>query len=79
VEELREGTAAGFGSGWLQPTVSGEAWTETVLYTFESSSNGKHPTSVAIQRGNLVGTTREGGTSKACGAQGCGVLFQLAS
>ena len=43
------------------PTVSGDAWTENILYTFTGGSDGCGPSGVAIGRGGvLYGTTSNG-------------------
>lgn len=51
------------------------SWTESVLYSFKGGSDGDSPIStlVADARGNLYGTTSDGG-SAACG---CGTIFRL--
>jgi uncharacterized repeat protein (TIGR03803 family) len=51
---------------------------ETLLYSFTGSSDGKDPDSVLLldSRGNLYGTTAEGGNSGR-GGTGCGVVFEL--
>jgi len=58
----------------LSPNGSG-AWTETVLYNFQSSTSGETPEAGLIfdQAGNLYGTTFHGGNN-ACG---CGAVFEL--
>jgi len=50
---------------------------ETVLHTF-SGSDGANPISVLLfdKRGNLYGTTENGGVSTVCGG-GCGTVFEL--
>jgi uncharacterized repeat protein (TIGR03803 family) len=85
------GTAAGGGSmsngivlRLSPPAVKGGAWTETILYNFAGSdlNDGATPNSNLITdgKGNLYGTTEEGGYS--CGEPGgvegsCGTVFEL--
>ena len=64
------------------PTTAGAAWTETILYTFNSPY--KHagfpgPSLAMDESGNLYGTTEEGGGGTHCphGANDCGVVFKL--
>jgi uncharacterized repeat protein (TIGR03803 family) len=65
----------------LLPAFSGQAWTWLTLYTFDSSSpqNGWFPYAGVVldQAGNLYGATNSGGTSTACGNDGCGTVFEL--
>lgn len=51
------------------------SWTESVLYSFKGGSDGDSPIStlVADAKGNLYGTTSDGG-SPTCG---CGTIFRL--
>jgi uncharacterized repeat protein (TIGR03803 family) len=62
------------------PAQPGGMWTESVLYAFQGSpTDGADPVSgvvFSIQKGNLYGTTREGG-SGTCASDGCGTVFQL--
>jgi uncharacterized repeat protein (TIGR03803 family) len=56
------------------PTVIGQGWTETVLYSFNGgAADGANPTCTLTfdGQGNLYGTTQYGGTS------GSGTIFQL--
>jgi len=58
---------------------SGGGWTEKVLYNFGSvSSDGSQPlgTLVFDAKGNLYGTTNNGGSGLSC-AGGCGTVFEL--
>jgi uncharacterized repeat protein (TIGR03803 family) len=52
------------------------------LYSFcsqPSCSDGSYPaSSLTPYKGQLYGTSTEGGTSSACGQLGCGVVFQIA-
>jgi uncharacterized repeat protein (TIGR03803 family) len=52
------------------------SWTETVIYNFKGGSDGDSPIStlVADAKGNLYGTTSDGGAAKC----GCGTIFGLA-
>ena len=68
-----------FGSGAVfELSPSGTSWTETVLYSFTSGTDGGEPyggvTLDAV--GNLYGTTVTGGSGGACEG-GCGVAFKL--
>lgn len=60
------------------PTQAGGTWTYTVLHTFAGGKDGATPaTTMAFdQKGNLYGTTWNGG-STACNL-GCGTVFKLA-
>jgi uncharacterized repeat protein (TIGR03803 family) len=51
---------------------------ETLLYSFTGGSDGGGPDSVLLfdSKGNLYGTTGNGGNSE-CGGTGCGVVFEL--
>jgi uncharacterized repeat protein (TIGR03803 family) len=54
-------------------SMSGSAWTETVLYTFTGGADGRTPNGVILDAsGNLFGTTNGGGDSS-----GDGVVFEL--
>lgn len=79
------GTTSGGGSASLgavvELTPSGSTWTETVLYSFTSVSDGVSPSSSLTMdgSGNLYGTTEFGGnTSGDCSPTGCGTVFKLA-
>ena len=77
----RNGGTRGFGTVFelSPPAVPGGTWTETVLYNFQSGSDGAFPVATLIfdATGNLYGTTLEGGAAAAC-SSGCGTVFQLA-
>jgi uncharacterized repeat protein (TIGR03803 family) len=62
-------------------TRSGNSWTETVLYSFTGGTDGAGPGSgVAFDtKGNIYGTTPDGGKPNGCAGQGCGVVYQLVS
>lgn len=87
------GTTEGGGSGFcglgapcglvfeLSPTESGP-WTETVLYSFSSLSDGMEPQGPLVRDvdGNLFGTTPIGGSvGNNCGYPyyGCGTVFKI--
>jgi uncharacterized repeat protein (TIGR03803 family) len=57
------------GSGWAQAT-------EKILYSFTGSADGGYPQSglVADSKGNLYGTTSQGGSGAYCH---CGTIFEL--
>jgi uncharacterized repeat protein (TIGR03803 family) len=61
------------------PASTGGAWTETVLHAFTGGSDGGFPFAglIANSRGNLYGTTFEGGSLSSC-SEGCGIVFELA-
>jgi uncharacterized repeat protein (TIGR03803 family) len=54
---------------------------ETVLHSFTGGSDGSSPEGTLIRdkKGNLYGTTSQGGDDNECGGGGCGVVFKLAS
>jgi len=62
------------------PTKEGQAWTETVLYSFDPSNDDiirpEGPVTID-QSGNLYGTTVSGGDLNCQGGFGCGVVFEL--
>ena len=53
-------------------------WKETILYSFTGGNDGDHPIGgVTLDtKGNLYGTTNDGGGSANCGS-GCGTVFEL--
>jgi len=57
-------------------THSNGVWTESVLYSFKGGSDGDSPISTLVSdaKGNLYGTTSDGGAA-GCG---CGTIFRLA-
>src|SRR5208282_714984 len=64
----------------ISPPSSGTGvWNETILYTFTGDSDGYSPVAnlTIDSHGNLYGTTTWGGSSSACGGNGCGTVFQL--
>lgn len=52
------------------------SWTESVLYSFKGGSGGDSPISTLVTdaKGNLYGTTSDGGAAKC----GCGTIFKMA-
>lgn len=62
----------------LKPAGNG-TWTESVLYTFTSYSDGVNPESALAMdsSGNLFGTTVYGGDTSCGGGYGCGEVFEL--
>jgi len=61
-------------------TQSGNAWTETILYTFHPGADGHFPLAgLAFDgAGSLYGTTAFGGhPAPKCSASGCGIVFKL--
>ena len=59
------------------PSATGDAWKETVLYTFKNDANGYAPGSLVFKNGTLVGANASGGSYAIC-QYGCGTLFELA-
>jgi uncharacterized repeat protein (TIGR03803 family) len=66
------------------PAQPGGVWTETVLYTFASNSDGYDPSGRLLlgKKGEIYGTTQEGGGAggaSLCGefVSGCGDVFEL--
>jgi uncharacterized repeat protein (TIGR03803 family) len=59
-------------------TLSAQAQTESLLYTFTQTTTGFHPVSGLVRdtQGNLYGTTYQGGNTN-CGGLGCGTVFEL--
>ena len=62
----------------LSPGADGK-WTETILYSFDTSGNGYAPgASMTFDaNGNLYGTASGGNGTGSCGVGGCGVVFEL--
>ncbi len=68
-----------YGCGFVyELTPSSGGWTFTELYEFTGGSDGEFPIGgVAVDsNGNIYGTAYSGGTH-ACGAQGCGVAWEI--
>lgn len=62
------------------PAVPRGEWTEQVIYSFSSGSDGLFPgAGVTLDPdGTIYGTTLDGGNSNACPANpGCGIVYQL--
>lgn len=68
-----------FGCGTIfKLTPSPGGWTETVLYSFQGTTDGAFPSGVVLDRaGNLYGTTSSGGNISCASPFGCGVVFRL--
>jgi uncharacterized repeat protein (TIGR03803 family) len=60
------------------PAGHGGEWEETTLYTFEGSTDARHPIAGLIfdKFGNLYSTTQWGGTGTSCQG-GCGTMFEV--
>lgn len=64
----------------LTPPVSGQIWSETVLYSFQGGNDGQIPFGEVVfdSAGNLYGTTSRGGVNHlGCFQSGCGTIFEL--
>src|SRR5579872_3363417 len=61
------------------PRTSGGGWAETVLYSFQDTTDGSQPHGglVLDANGDIYGTTYWGGNLSDCGGYGCGVVFKL--
>lgn len=59
-------------------TPSGGGYTESILHSFGSGTDGQYPLSDVVldTAGNVYGTTNEGGTGTECNL-GCGTVYQL--
>ena len=70
-----------FGYGTVFKLTRGQNgdWTESVLYSFQATPDGKNPYGgVTLDRqGNLYGTTAAGGSGGECTGDGCGTIFKL--
>jgi uncharacterized repeat protein (TIGR03803 family) len=69
-------TQSGGANGWgsiFELSNAGGNWTETILYSFQSGSDGGAPYSAPVfdESGNLYGT------ATARGSQGCGTVYEL--
>jgi len=63
------------------PKQKGGQWTEMVLYSYASGTDGANPNGglVLDRKGAIYGTTYGGGNENGeCGAAGCGTVFKLA-
>jgi uncharacterized repeat protein (TIGR03803 family) len=62
------------------PAEPGGAWTEAVLYSFQSGSDGSSPLAAVVMGsgGVLYGTTVAGGTGTCDTSVGCGTVYSLA-
>lgn len=79
------GGAFNYGTVFELSRSSEGAWSETVLYSFRGRTDGGRPVGglIADAKGNLYGTTAQGGLKINCqnGAQGkpgCGVVYKMA-
>jgi uncharacterized repeat protein (TIGR03803 family) len=60
------------------PATQGGAWTESILYTFQGTTDGAFPNGVILdESGNLYGTAGSGGDFHYCVEYGCGTVFEL--
>jgi uncharacterized repeat protein (TIGR03803 family) len=60
-------------------TPSGGGYTESILHSFGSGTDGAYPESGVVldAAGNVYGTTAAGGTGTECNGGGCGTVYQL--
>jgi len=75
------GTCSGDGCGTIYKlTRADNSWSESVLYSFTGGTDGAGPGGGVVfdKKGNLYGTTPDGGKPNGCGGIGCGVVYQLA-
>jgi len=75
------GTGCNYGCGTvfkMTPGGNGQ-WTESILYSFQGTNDGKAPVSELIfdEAGNLYSTTYDGGGQGTCTNGGCGTVFEL--
>jgi hypothetical protein len=58
----------------------GDAWAESVLYSFQGGTDGEYPSTIGVgNAGALFGTAVSGGTASAsCDGGTCGTVFKLA-
>jgi uncharacterized repeat protein (TIGR03803 family) len=71
------GTCSGDGCGTIfKLTRSGKSWSESVLYSFTGGKDGAGPGGGVVfdKKGNLYGTTPDGGSVNGCS---CGVVYEL--
>jgi len=71
------GTCSGDGCGTIfKLTRSGKSWSESVLYSFTGGTDGADPGGGVVfdAKGNLYGTTPDGGSVNGCS---CGVIYEL--
>ena len=74
------GSCSGDGCGTIYKlTRSGNSWSESVLYSFTGGKDGAGPGGGVVfdKKGNLYGTTPDGGEANGCGGIGCGVVYEL--
>jgi uncharacterized repeat protein (TIGR03803 family) len=62
----------------LMPQAGG-TWNEKIIHTFVGGADGRSPQAGLIidRKGNLYGTTYQGGTGANCGKFACGTVFEL--
>jgi uncharacterized repeat protein (TIGR03803 family) len=79
------GTTAAGGSGCIHSAGCGTVFKvdasnhESVLYSFTGGSDGGNPTASLVMdaKGNLYGTTSQGGAAGGCARLGCGTVFEF--
>jgi uncharacterized repeat protein (TIGR03803 family) len=75
------GTGCNYGCGTVfKMTRTGNGpWTESILYNFQGTNDGKAPENELVfdAAGNLYGTTYDGGGLGTCSDGGCGTVFEL--
>jgi uncharacterized repeat protein (TIGR03803 family) len=76
------GVCTGDGCGTVYTlTRSGSSWNFSVLYNFTGGTDGFGPGSGVVfdKKGNIYGTTPDGGSANGCNGSGCGVIYQLST
>lgn len=76
----RNGGASGSGTAFelIPASGSGGGWTEAVMHSFGSGTDGSYPVGVALGSGKFVyGVTTDTGSSTQCAVNGCGTVFEL--
>jgi uncharacterized repeat protein (TIGR03803 family) len=59
------------------PSRAGKSWKHKILYNFNGTTGAYPLHGLALSGGILYGTASHGGSSAACGSNGCGTVFDL--